>query len=58
MDITLKGDKENYKIVGEKGIGSLKIDGKSQSGSNSTYGSGNNVIKVDGGVGSINIDFE
>lgn len=57
MDITLNGDKENYKILGDKGIGSLKIDGISQ-GDNIAYGSGDSVIKVDGGVGSINIDFE
>lgn len=29
MDIVLSGAEENYKIVAEKGIGSLKIKGKS-----------------------------
>ena len=45
------------KIVAEKGIGSLKIEGKSISDEH-TYGVGRNRIRVEGGVGSINIDFD
>lgn len=48
--------KDNYKIIAEKGIGSIKIDGVEQ-GQESTYGSGENLIKLEGGIGSINIDF-
>ncbi|MCI9366381.1 MAG: DUF4097 domain-containing protein [Clostridia bacterium] len=57
VDVVLNGEKEDYKIVAEKGIGSLKIEGKSISDEH-TYGVGRNRIRVEGGVGSINIDFD
>lgn len=56
LDINLDGDKESYQIKVEKGIGSINIDGKSVS-NESIYGSGNNYIKIDGGIGSIDIRF-
>lgn len=55
-DIKLKQGEEQYKIIAEKGIGSLKIKGQEQ-GSETTFGSGKNEIKIDGGIGSIKIDF-
>ena len=57
VDITLLGSKEDYTIRTEKGIGSININGESQS-NQSTYGSGINHLKLEGGVGSINISFE
>lgn len=56
LDINLDGDKESYQIKAEKGIGSINIDGKSVS-NESIYGSGSNYIKIDGGIGSIDIRF-
>lgn len=44
---------KDYNINVEKGIGSVKIDGNNVT----TYNNGNKKIDIDGGVGSINIDF-
>ena len=57
VELLLKGSKEDYRITTEKGIGSIKIGGESIS-NDSTYGEGKNTIRVEGGVGSIHIDFE
>lgn len=57
LNINLQGDKESYRIKAEKGLGSIKIDGKEIS-NEETFGNGTNYIEVDGGVGSIDIDFE
>ena len=57
LELNIKGDKENYTIKADKGIGSIKIDGKEVS-DDVTYGDGENNIKIDGGIGSINIEFE
>lgn len=56
IEITLEGKKDDYSIIASKGLGSIRIDGKEQS-SDSTYGTGYNKIKLEGGVGSINIKF-
>ena len=51
----LTGKKDDYKLKLEKGVGSIKYDNESVS--NGTYGDGENYIDIDGGVGSININF-
>lgn len=56
LNINLLDNKNNYSIYVETGIGSIKIDGKSVK-DESTYGMGNNEIDVEGGIGSININF-
>lgn len=56
LNIDLQGEKESYKIQADKGIGSVKIDGKEIS-DGETFGDGANHIEVDGGVGNIKIDF-
>lgn len=56
LNINLQGNKENYKIKVDKGIGSIKINGKEASDSE-IYGYGENNIKIDGGIGNIRIDF-
>jgi len=43
-------------ITAEKGIGSLRINGKSYS-SETTYGDGDDRIRIEGGIGAINIKF-
>lgn len=55
-DIKLLGEKEDYKISVDKGIGDTKIDGQSVA-DGSTYGDGKYKIKLDSGVGAVNIYF-
>lgn len=57
LELNIQGNKENYTIKADKGIGSIKIDGK-EIADNVTYGDGENTIKIDGGIGKINIEFE
>lgn len=47
---------EDYELKVEKGLGSITIGGK-EVPNDTTYGSGFNHIDIDGGVGSIKIDF-
>lgn len=48
--------KEESKIRVEKGLGNITIDGKSLSG-NESYGSGENILEIDGGVGNVEINI-
>lgn len=48
---------EDYKIVFNKGIGSINFNGKSVK-DDTTIGDGINTIKINGGVGSINVKTE
>lgn len=56
LDINLNNKKEDYTIKANKGIGTISID-ENQIMDDKNYGEGNNVIKVDGGIGSIDIKF-
>lgn len=56
-DIKLIGNKDEYKIDVEKGLGSITIDGESVKNLSSS-GNGQNHIKLKGGIGSIWIDFK
>ena len=56
VDLNLIGTINDYKIKLDKGIGSAKFN-KENMKSNTYYGSGLNIIDIDGGVGSIKIDF-
>ncbi len=49
--------RDDYSIYAEKGIGSIRIDGKSHD-NNLTYGSGPNLIEIDGGIGNIEVTFD
>lgn len=55
-NITLIGSENNYTLDINKGIGNITINGKSIS--KGRYGEGGNKIKLDGGIGSINIGFK
>ena len=56
LELNIQDNKENYTIKADKGIGSIKIDGK-EVADDVTYGDGENTIKIDGGIGEIKIDF-
>ena len=56
-NITVIGNKDDYKLDIEKGIGNVTVDGESVSDVKG-QGSGNNSIEVSGGVGAINLKFE
>ena len=56
-DIVLLGNKNDYHININSGIGSVHVDGDRISGS-ASVGNGSNVVFIDGGVGNIDVDFE
>ncbi len=58
LEISLYGDKEDYKIDSNKGLGKIKIDNRDVTGDDLSFGYGENYIKIDGGVGNITVDFE
>lgn len=55
LDIHLTDGTDNYTIKVSKGIGSITVDGK-EAKDGSIYGNGLTDIKIDGGIGAINID--
>lgn len=55
IKLNLTNSKEDYTFAVEKGIGSIKIDGVDAA---SRVGSGENFIQIEGGVGSITVDFK
>ena len=55
-DITLTGNREDYKLDLEKGIGNITVDGKSVSDYGSS-GNGNAKVEINGGIGSIHVRF-
>jgi len=57
IKLTLLGLEEDYTIKTEKGIGNITINDQKKN-SSTTYGTGNNIIEVEGGIGSIFIYFE
>lgn len=57
IDLNLMGSLNDYRFNVEKGIGSIKIDGENIS-NNQAVGTGATNIKIDGGVGAINVSFK
>lgn len=57
LELNIQGNKEDYKIKADKGIGTIKIDGRIVE-DNYVYGDGENEIKIEGGIGSITVDFK
>lgn len=56
LEIILNGQKDDYMINVDKGLGSFKISGENII-DGKIYGNGDNKLDIDGGVGSINIEF-
>lgn len=57
VNVNLTNTADGYKIYTSKGIGAVSIDGQSIS-DDSAYGDGENIIKLNCGVGSVKVDFE
>jgi len=57
MNIALIGEEDEYRIIAEKGIGSIKIDNEEQKVENMHYGAGNRTIRINGGIGAISVNF-
>lgn len=56
-ELTLLGSRDEYQIELDKGIGEVTLNGKDMS-DGGVYGTGENRIDIDGGVGSIRIQLE
>ena len=56
-NLTLLGNKEDYTVKIDKGIGSINVEGQNVANS-STIGNGANIVDIDGGVGAINLKFQ
>lgn len=56
-DINLIGTSDDYKLILDKGIGSVYIDGENIK-NDDEYGSGDNKIDMEGGIGSIKVNFK
>lgn len=54
LDLALIGKEEDYKIAVDKGIGSVTLDGRGL-GDGATTGNGANLIKIESGIGSVEI---
>ena len=57
VNLGITGTKEDYTFEFNKGVGNIYIDGEKiiQEGK---YGSGNNYLSIDGGIGEIKINFD
>ncbi len=56
VDLTLVGDPDDYRLKITRGLGSVDVEGLTSDGDN--YGSGQNFVEINGGVGSITVKFE
>lgn len=52
----LIGDESDYKIEIDKGIGEALLEGRKME-DDAVYGTGANNIEIDGGIGSVKVDF-
>lgn len=56
LEVNLKGKREDYRIIGNRGLGSFTIENK-EIEDNQIYGDGENKIKVEAGVGRVEVNF-
>ena len=56
LELNLLGNKKDYLIKADKGIGTINVDEAIVS-DDSTIGTGENTIKIDGGIGNIDVSF-
>lgn len=57
LELTLIGNKEDYTIMTDNGIGAIYVDGRKME-NNATYGSGENIIDIDNGIGTVEVKFK
>lgn len=57
IDISICGRQQDYTLHINTGVGTVDVNGESVK-RNSSIGNGANVVDIDGGVGSISINFE
>lgn len=55
-NLVLTGSEKDYEISLDKGVGEATLNGRKMS-DDAVYGSGNNRIEIDGGVGELEITF-
>lgn len=56
LELNLLGNKKDYLIKADKGIGTIHVD-EAVVSDDSTIGAGENTIKIDGGIGNIDVSF-
>lgn len=57
VKVNLLGASSDYSIRAEKGVGSIKIAGQDAK-NDTTYGTGSKRIELEGGIGSITVNFK
>lgn len=57
LKLTLLGNRDDYKIKVETGIGEFKVDNEKITG-DKTVGNGSNSVEIDAGIGSVDVWFE
>lgn len=57
LNISIPSDKALYTIEAETGIGAVKLDGE-RLANEAIVGDGENLLKVEGGIGSVKINFD
>ena len=57
INIELMDNKKNYTVDVSKGLGNVTLDGQKLE-MDKVYGTGENYLDIDGGVGEIKIDFK
>lgn len=57
LRLTLKGEKEDYTLSAETGIGDFRVDGEKISDGN-VIGDGAAFVEIEGGVGAVRVEFE
>ncbi len=55
--LTLKGNKADYRIVAEAGIGDFRVDGDRVS-DGEVIGDGENFVEIEGGIGAVRVQLE
>ena len=56
-NITVIGQRDDYTLDIEKGIGNITVDGTSVSEMDE-QGDGKNIMEISGGVGAIRVEFQ
>lgn len=56
VKLILLGGEEIYTLKGETGIGAIRVDGDKLS-DDGVIGNGKNTVEIDGGIGTVRIDF-